>query len=75
MQELMDKLLIALIDHHVGGELAKVIAQIALDGYTVAFNKVDLSKSVRVVIYKYDDMGTKEQLSYLVESQLLLEGS
>lgn len=73
MQALMEKLLFALIDHNTR-ELSRAIAEIALEGLTVAFDKVGESPNIRVVIYKYDDMGTKEQISYLVDPQLLLEG-
>lgn len=71
MQELMEKLIFALI---YGENVAKKIAEIALEGYYIQFQtiKEDASK-FRLSIYKYDDMGTKENVSYLIDTQVLLE--
>lgn len=71
MEKLMKELLLLLVDRQ---PIGPKLAQIALEGYTVAFQRAGDSVYMVVQIYKYDSKGTKIQISQMIDMDLVLGG-
>ncbi len=71
IKRLMEELLFLLID---GQPIGPKLVHIAMEGWTTQFRRDGESIRMLVTIYRYDDMGTKIQLTQAIDAQLMLEG-